>query len=100
MDRMEFYFEEGKGMLVISRKEGESVVVPSIGLTIHVIQSTGGKVKIGIEAPREVKVLRGELQPPSFCTPPELCTPPGLCTPPDHSSAHVAESTQNYSIST
>jgi len=49
-------------MLVLSRKEdeririGESIVITIVGIS-------GDKVKIGIEAPREVLVLREELKP-------------------------------------
>ena len=48
-------------MLVLSRKEGERI---SIGDNITVIVSkvSGNRVTIGIEAPRDVKVVRGELQ--------------------------------------
>ena len=48
-------------MLVLSRKEGERI---SIGdnITLIVSKVSGNRVTIGIEAPREVKVVRGELQ--------------------------------------
>lgn len=48
-------------MLVLSRKEGERI---SIGdnITLVVSKVSGNRVTIGIEAPRDVKVVRGELQ--------------------------------------
>jgi len=48
-------------MLVLSRKEGERI---SIGdnITLIVSKVSGNRVTIGIEAPRDVKVVRGELQ--------------------------------------
>lgn len=51
-------------MLVLSRKEGERI---SIGdnITLIVSKVSGNRVTIGIEAPRDVKVVRGELQIPS-----------------------------------
>jgi carbon storage regulator len=49
-------------MLVLSRKEGESVMIGDhISITILSVDA-GGQVNIGISAPREVLVLRSELQ--------------------------------------
>lgn len=47
-------------MLVLSRKEGEQLMIGNdIVLTINRI--SGNRVAIGIEAPREVAIIRGEL---------------------------------------
>ena len=47
-------------MLVITRKEGEALVV---GETIHVkvLAVDGSRVRLGIEAPKEVTILRQEI---------------------------------------
>jgi len=47
-------------MLVLSRKRGQSVVIGG-NITITVIESRGDKVRLGIEAPREVSVHRAEV---------------------------------------
>jgi len=47
-------------MLVLTRKVGEEIVIRDI--TIAVVQIRGGQVRIGIEAPREVTVLRSEVK--------------------------------------
>jgi len=47
-------------MLVLTRKQGEAIQVGD-GITVKVIKTGKGTVKIGIEAPADVKVLRGEL---------------------------------------
>ena len=47
-------------MLVISRKPGESLVI-SEKIKITVISLGNDKVTIGIDAPREVKIVREEL---------------------------------------
>jgi carbon storage regulator len=47
-------------MLVLTRKQGELIQVGD-GITVKVIKTGKGTVKIGIEAPAHVKVLRGEL---------------------------------------
>ncbi len=48
-------------MLVLSRKEGEQLLIgDNIVLTIN--RLSGNRVAIGIEAPREVRIVRGELE--------------------------------------
>ncbi len=47
-------------MLVLSRKPGESIRIGSAVLTVLSVQ--GNRVEIGIEAPRDVRVLRHELE--------------------------------------
>jgi carbon storage regulator len=48
-------------MLVLTRKPGEKIRIgPEITLTLLEIQ--GNRVRIGIEAPAHVTVLRGELK--------------------------------------
>lgn len=49
-------------MLVLSRKEGERIKLgDSVILTI--VRVSGDKVRLGIEAPADVLVLREELKP-------------------------------------
>lgn len=48
-------------MLVLTRKIGESIVIgDSISVTVLMIQ--GDKVRIGVEAPKDVLVNRQEVQ--------------------------------------
>lgn len=47
-------------MLVLSRREGEKLLVGDAVITLIAVQ--GSRVRIGIEAPPEVHVLREELQ--------------------------------------
>jgi carbon storage regulator len=47
-------------MLVISRKVGESLVL-SDNIKITITSMTNDKVTIGIDAPKEVKIVREEL---------------------------------------
>lgn len=47
-------------MLVLSRKVGEKLVINNdVVVTVNAIK--GGRITLGIEAPRDVKILRGEL---------------------------------------
>lgn len=47
-------------MLVLTRKSGETINIGD-DIKITVMDVKGGQVKIGIEAPRTVKVHRGEI---------------------------------------
>jgi carbon storage regulator len=47
-------------MLVLSRKHQEQITIGD-SITITVVGVQGGKVRLGIDAPREVPVLRREL---------------------------------------
>ena len=47
-------------MLIITRRTGERIMVGD-DVVVHVLDVGGGSVRIGIEAPRDVTVLREEL---------------------------------------
>ena len=47
-------------MLVLSRKVQQTIKVGD-SVTIHVVKVGGNRVKVGIEAPEDVEILRGEL---------------------------------------
>jgi len=47
-------------MLVLSRKRGEALRIGKI--TIRVLSTKGGKIRLGVEAPPEVAVHREEVQ--------------------------------------
>lgn len=49
-------------MLVLSRKVGEQVHIGD-GITVTVLASQGGRVRLGVAAPRDVRIRRGELSP-------------------------------------
>jgi carbon storage regulator len=48
-------------MLVLSRKEGERLVIGE-NITLVISKIAGNRVTIGIEAPQDVKIMRSELQ--------------------------------------
>lgn len=47
-------------MLVLNRKPGESIIINE-NIEICVLETSEGSVKLGISAPRNVKVLRKEI---------------------------------------
>jgi carbon storage regulator CsrA len=62
-------------MLILTRKVDERIHIGN-DITITVVRIAGGRVQIGIEAPSNVRVLRGDLAdtggneralPPSSC---------------------------------
>ena len=47
-------------MLVVTRKANEEVVIDG-EIVVKVISTSNGRVKIGIEAPKNVRIVRGEI---------------------------------------
>lgn len=47
-------------MLVLTRKAGEKIVIGG-GITLTVLEVRGDGIRIGIEAPRDVDIHRGEV---------------------------------------
>lgn len=47
-------------MLVLSRKENETIKIGD-DIEIRILEVNGDTVRIGIEAPKTVEILRGEL---------------------------------------
>ena len=48
-------------MLVLGRRVGETICIAD-GIEVVVVGIDGGQVRIGVKAPREIPVLRGELR--------------------------------------
>ncbi len=48
-------------MLVLSRRAQQKIVFPNLGVTLSILQVRGRIVKVGIEAPPEISVLRQEV---------------------------------------
>ncbi len=48
-------------MLVLSRRNNEEIVIDN-NIRIRVIETVGGKVRLGIEAPRHVVIRRAEIE--------------------------------------
>ncbi|HEY2826908.1 MAG TPA: carbon storage regulator [Pirellulales bacterium] len=49
-------------MLILSRKVGERIVIGN-DITVIVSRVAGDRVTLGLEAPPDVHILRGELRP-------------------------------------
>jgi len=47
-------------MLVLSRKPGESIQIGE-NVTVKVVQRKGNRVRLAIDAPGDLEILRGEL---------------------------------------
>lgn len=47
-------------MLVLSRKQGEKIIIND-NISITVVEIDRGKIRLGIEAPRDVPIFRQEL---------------------------------------
>jgi carbon storage regulator len=53
--------EDGVPMLVLSRKVGERILIGE-NISVTVVRITGGGVRIGVEAPPDMAVIRQELK--------------------------------------
>ncbi len=68
-------------MLVLSRREGERIVFPTIGVTLEVLRLKGNTARLGIDAPRSIAVLRDELSSHAPAVA-EAAAPPREAAPP------------------
>ena len=50
----------GIGMLVLTRNEGESIMIGD-DVEVMIVMSEGGQVRVGINAPRSVPIVRSEI---------------------------------------
>ena len=50
-------------MLVLSRKVGDKLVIDG-NITVEVVKIQGNRISLGIVAPSDIKILRGELTQP------------------------------------
>ncbi len=57
----ETLLQGGSKMLVLSRKEGERIVVANC-IQLTVVAVTGNKVKLGFTAPADISIHRQEVQ--------------------------------------
>ncbi len=48
-------------MLILSRRPSETITFPNLGITIEVVRIKGQVVRLGVDAPASIQVLRGEL---------------------------------------
>jgi len=48
-------------MLVLTRKCGEKVVLPQQQVTVTILEVRGDRVRLGIEAPTDVRIHRQEV---------------------------------------
>jgi len=69
-------FKEKDKMLVLSRKPGEKIHIGT-DITITVASVQGNRVRIGIEAPDQISIVRNELQESfnDFRTPDQMHDP-------------------------
>jgi carbon storage regulator CsrA len=57
-------------MLVLTRRPGEKIVFPGLGITVHLLHSSARAMKVGVDAPAEIRILREEIadQEPAAAT--------------------------------
>lgn len=48
-------------MLILTRRQQETIELPDLGIQIVVARIDGDAVRLGVNAPRDVRVYRGEV---------------------------------------
>ncbi len=48
-------------MLVLSRKKNQKITFAKLGISVEILRLNGNTVRIGVDAPKEVRVVRDEL---------------------------------------
>jgi carbon storage regulator CsrA len=67
-------------MLVLSRKEGEQIVIGK-DLTVTIVEIRGGRVKLGFQGPTDTRIFRAEICPGREITPERPRRPSPLRVP-------------------
>jgi carbon storage regulator CsrA len=49
-------------MLVLSRRQGQRILFPNLDISVQILSSKGSTVRLGIDAPSHVNVLREEVE--------------------------------------
>ncbi len=52
-------------MLVLGRKENESIIIGD-AIKVTIVGRSGSSIRVGVQAPREIRVMRAELDPQCF----------------------------------
>jgi carbon storage regulator CsrA len=51
-------------MLVVTRRPNEKILLPTVGVTVHILDVVNRRARVGIDAPPGVKILREEVHAP------------------------------------
>lgn len=70
-------------MLVLSRKSGEKIHIGE-GIVIEIRKVAGNRVTVGVVAPRDMRILRGELREAATAFDPEPSDEQDLADAPRH----------------
>jgi len=49
-------------MLVLSRKRNEEIIFPELDIRLTIVSLGSGRVKVGIDAPRDIRVTRPDIR--------------------------------------
>lgn len=64
-------------MLVLSRKTGEGITINQ-DITIEILSVDGDRVRIGIKAPKEIRIFRKELLEQTIDINKQACNAPAI----------------------
>lgn len=49
-------------MLILSRRQNEKILFPELGIEVELLQTKGSSARLGVRAPRSIRVVRAELE--------------------------------------
>jgi carbon storage regulator CsrA len=55
------FLRKAPAMLILSRKQGQKIVFPTVAATVQIVRVQGNTVRLGIDAPDDLPVVREEL---------------------------------------
>ncbi|MEZ6060839.1 MAG: carbon storage regulator [Planctomycetaceae bacterium] len=77
-------------MLVMSRRQDEKVVFPGLGIVVTLLGVRGNTARLGVDAPRDVKILREEVA--------DRCPPPHSVRQDQHAIRNVLNSVNLFAM--
>lgn len=60
-------------MLVLTRRKNQRVSFPGLGISVQIVEVRGKQVRLGVDAPNEIRIVRDELE--RFDDPPSTAGP-------------------------
>lgn len=78
-------------MLILSRRRAEKVLFPELGITIEVVRVLNRTVRLGIDAPADIRVIRSELQPTLGLDADDSSSNPKAARPPQNATHRMPE---------
>ncbi|MCL4106822.1 UNVERIFIED_CONTAM: hypothetical protein GTU68_046216 [Idotea baltica] len=85
-------------MLVITRRQNQKVVFPDLGISVTLVGAKSGSARIGVDAPRNIKILRDEIADKADLATPQTLETPNHSGTDQHALRNVLNSLNLFSL--